>query len=330
MHVLVTGADDIWGYLTAERVLQTPTLKNSSGIASPVESLVLVVHNKPYEPTIEEDPRVKVVRGDIADKAGIEKIILENNIDSVFHFETVTRDRDDGEDDFDGMINVNIFGSMNILEALRKAENKAKLVFCSSCSVFQDGITEAVSPATRRLPSSTYGATKTVVEILIANYTDRGFVDGRSSVLPMCVSWRPTAANTDFMHDVFKAPFDGKDIEIALKPDTRLFFNGFYSDIDNLIETHDIDSAALGEDRSLIQPGITVSIQEMVEAFQRIASVRGITLGEVVEKLDPEKQAGFDVYNKLTDFDRALGFGLSHEDLDTIVTRYLDAYLALS
>jgi hypothetical protein len=68
----------------------------------------------------------------------------------------------------------------------------------------------------------------------------------------------------------------------------------------------------------------------MVEAFQRIASVRGITLGEVVEKLDPEKQAGFDVYNKLTDFDRALGFGLSHEDLDTIVTRYLDAYLALS
>ena len=49
-----------------------------------------------------------------------------------------------------------------------------------------------------------------------------------------------------------------------------------------------------------------------------------------MEKLDPEKQAGFDVYNKLTDFDRALGFGLSHEDLDTIVTRYLDAYLALS
>ena len=330
MHVLVTGADDIWGYLTAERILQTPTLKNVSGVDSPVESLVLVVHDKPYEPAIEEDPRVKVVHGDIAKKDEIEKIILDNKIDSVFHFETVTRDRGDGEDDFDGMINVNIFGSMNILEALRKADNKAKIVFCSSCSVFQDNISEAVSPSTRRLPSSTYGTTKTVVELLIANYTARGFVDGRNSVLPMCVSWRPTAANTDFMHDVFKAPFDGHDIEITLKPDTRLFFNGFYSDIKNLIETHDIDSEALGEDRSLLQPGITVSVQEMIEAFQRIGSSRGISIGKVVEKLNPEKQAEFDVYNKLTNFDRALEFGLSHEDLDTIVTRYLDAYLALS
>ena len=179
------------------------------------------------------------------------------------------------------------------------------------------------------MPSSTYGTTKTVVELLIANYTARGFVDGRNSVLPMCVSWRPTAANTDFMHDVFKAPFDGNDIEISLKPDTHLFFNGYYTDINNLIETHNIDKDALGEDRSLLQPGITVSLEEMIDAFRRIGNARGITVGNVVEKFNPEKQAEFDVYNKQADFTRALDFGLSHEDLDAIVTRYLDAYLAL-
>ena len=329
MHVLVTGADDIWGCLTAERILERSTLKNSAGADSQVQLVVLVVHERLCESLIASDPRVKVVKGDIANKDEIQRIILDNRINSVFHFETVTRDRGTGEDDFDGMMNVNIFGSLNILEACRRTGYKPRIVFCSSCSVFQDYIKEAVSPATRRMPSSTYGTTKAVVELLIANYTTRGFVDGRNSILPMCVSWRPTAANTDFIHDVFRAPFTGKDLVITLKPDTRLFFNGYYTCIDNLIETHDIDSESLGDDRSLLQPGINASLEEIIDSFRRIGATNGITVGNVIENFDPEKQAAFDAYNKLTNFDRALEFNLSHEDLDSIVSRYLDAYLHL-
>ena len=289
MNVLVTGADDIWGYLTAERILQVAALKNTAGNEKTVESVVLVVHDSPYESAISADPRVKIVNGNITDKAQIEEIIRDNNIESIFHFETVTRDRGDGEDDFDGMIRVNIFGSLNILEACRKTGRTPKLVFCSSCSVFQDGIEECVSPSTRRLPSSTYGTTKTVVELLIANYSARKFVDGRNSVLPMCVSWRPTRANTDFMHDVFKAPFDGNDIDTCLAPDTRLFFNGFHTCIDNLIETHNLNSELLGEDRSLLQPGITASLAEMVDAFQRIGADRGVSVGNIAVQPNAEK-----------------------------------------
>ena len=329
MHVLVTGADDIWGYLTTERILQTPALKDASGVNSPIESVVLVVHNKPYDSAIESDPRVKVVNGDIVNKDEIEAIIIDNRLDSVFHFETVTRDRGDGENDFDGMIRVNIFGSLNILEACRKSGRRPKIVFCSSCSVFQDNIEEAVSASTRRMPSSTYGTTKAIVELLIANYTARGIIDGRSSVLPMCVSWRPSTANTEFMHNVFKAPFDGQDLVITLEPDTTLFFNGYYTCINNLIETHEIDSDALGEDRSLLQPGISVSVEEMINVFRRIGTARGINIGQVVKKFNPEIQAEFNAYNKKTDFSRALSYGLSHEDLNMVVKRYLDAYLAL-
>lgn len=330
MNVLVTGADEVWGYLTAERILQAETLTNSKGERETVDSLVLIIHEKPYLSEITEDSRVKTVVGDISDKESVTPIILDNNIDSIFHFETVTRDRGNGENDFDGMIQVNVFGSLNILEACRASGRNPKLVFCSSCSVFQDGIRTAVCAETRRMPSSTYGTTKAIVELLVANYTKRGFVDGRNSILPMCVSWKPIGANGDFMHEVYHTPFDGKDVEVIIKPDTELFFNGYYTCIENLIETHEIPSEELGEDRSVLQPGITVSLNEMMDMFQKIGKERGITVGRIVEKFIPEKQEEFDAYNKKTDFSRAKQFGFSNENLEMIVRRYLNAYLKMN
>jgi nucleoside-diphosphate-sugar epimerase len=329
MRVLVTGADYVWGYLTAEAVLATPALKNSAGVAEPIESVVLVVHDRPWDPAIERDARLKWVKGDIAKRAEIEAIIADHRIGSIMHFETVTRDYGPGEDDFWGMMRVNALGTLNILESCRAMGNRPKLVFCSSSSVFEDGIRETVSEQTRRMPTSTYGTTKAIAELLINNYAERGYVDGRSAILPMCVSWRPYRRNAEFLHEVLDQPLNGKEIRLALRADTRLYFNGYLTCIRNLIELHEIDGQALGRDRSMLQPGIAHTITEMIDAFRRTATRKNLKIGPVVNAFDAEKQAEFDVYNKDANTQRARQFKLSTESLDSIVQRYCDDYLAL-
>ncbi len=327
MRALVTGADDVWGQLVAEAVLAAPSLRDSCGNEQPVEALVLMVHDEPWDRDIEADPRVSVVRGDIARREDVQDAFAAGAIDSIVHFETVTRDRGAGEDDFGGMIRTNVLGSMHLLESCRAQGRAPKFVFCSSCSVFRDGLLEPVSEQTPRAPSSTYGTTKTIVELLVANYTARGFVDGRSSILPMCVSWRPDRRSGEFLHDVFDEPFSGAEIVLPIRRETRVFFNGWHTCIANLLELHDVDTGMLGDNRSVLQPGVSATVAEILDAFARAAQSRGLTLGPVVERPRPEIQRKIDAYNKFADASRARALGLSSEDLDTLVERYLDAYL---
>jgi nucleoside-diphosphate-sugar epimerase len=329
MHVLVTGADHVWGYLTAEAVLATSTLKNSAGIPEKVESVVLVVHDRPWDRAIESDTRLKWVHGDIAERSQIEAIIKDNNIGSIFHFETVTRDYGPGEDDFGGMLRTNALGTLNILESCRAVGNNPKLVFCSSSSVFEDGFKGAVTEDMRRLPTSTYGTTKAICELLVNNYAVRGYVDGRSAILPMCVSWRPYRRNAEFLHEVLNEPLNGMEISISLRPDTLLYFNGYLTCIQNLIELHEIDGGLLGNDRSMLQPGIAATITEMIDAFRKVGRRKNLQIGPVVPVFSPEKQEEYDAYNKDANTARAQKFRLSSESLEAIVQRYCDDYLAL-
>lgn len=329
MNVLVTGADDVWGYLTVKQILSAGTLKNSKNEIRPVEKVVLVCHQGPYLPDILEEERVKVVIGSIADASSIRPIILDNEIDSVFHFETLVSDRGEGENAFEDMLNVNLIGSLNILRACKDSGRCPKVVFCASCSVFADHLGIPAREDLRRMPASTYGSTKACVELLIANFTRRGFVDGRNSLLPMCVSWMPTPPNTDFMHQVFFSPFDGADVVTPLRADTRLWFNGYYTDILNLIETHDIPSELLGDDRSIIQPGISATVREIYEMFVKVGEEEGVKVGKLIEQFDPAVQESLDVFCKSADVSRAESFGLTNDDLETVVRRYLRDYQAL-
>lgn len=329
MNVLVTGADDIWGYLTAEFILRRGALKNTNDVRCPVERVILLCHKGPYLADLLQDTRCEVVLGSITEAADTEAVILDNMIDSVFHFETLVSDRGDGENAFDEMLKVNIQGSLNLMNACKKTGRMPKMVFCASSSVFREHSAEPVSEKSRRFPATTYGTTKACVELLLSDFTRRGYLDGRSSLLPMCVSWKPTNQNTDFMNHVFQAPFDGNDVVTPLHPETRLYFNGYYSDILNLMETHDIPSAELGEERSLIQPGISCTVQEMYDMFVKVGAREGCSVGKLVENWNADMQRELDGFCKYADYTRAVRFGLTQETLEQVVTRYLHDYLAL-
>lgn len=332
MRVLVTGADEVWGQLTAEAVLAAPTLRDSTGKHREVESVLLAVHDAPWDPAIADDPRVEVVQADIADHEQILSVVSAHATDSILHFETVTRDRGAGDDDFDAMLRVNLGGSLNLLDACRRRSldgRPPKLVFCSSLSVFADGTSETISDVTRRLPTSSYGTTKAAVELLIMDFSQRGYVDGRSSVLPMCVSWRPDQRGQDFLHMAFQTPFDGKPIPLRLRRDTPIWLNGYTTCIANLLELHDVDADRLDRSRALLQPGVRTTVGEMLSAFAEVAAHHRIQLGPVIDDLEPAVQHHFDGYPDSVDASKALALGLSSDDLEGIVERYLTAYTLL-
>lgn len=329
MNVLVTGADDVWGYLTAEQILRRGQLRNSAGVLCPVERVILLCRRSVYLPDILQDDRVEAVFGSITDAACTDAVVAGYEIDSVFHFETLVCDRGAGESAFDEMLEVNLQGSLHLMQACRRSGRVPKMIFCASCSVFPDFCAGPVSETKRRLPSTTYGSTKACVELLLADFTRRGFLDGRSSLLPMCVSWKPTPPDMDFMNNVFCTPFDGGDVVTPLHPDTRLYFNGYYSGILNLIETHDLPSETLGGDRSLIQPGLSCTVREIYDMFVQAGAREGVPVGRLVEQWDPAAQRGLDGFCKYADFSRAASFGLTQETLEQVVTRYLHDYLAL-
>lgn len=290
----------------------------------------MFVHEAPWDSWILGDPRVRLVRGSVASRADVQRVFDEGPIASVLNFETVTRDRGSGEDDFDGMLRVNTFGSLNLLEACRTQPQPVKFMFCSSCSVFRDHLPDPVSEATRRAPSSTYGTTKAMVELLLANYSARGFVDARASILPMCVSWRPDRRSREFLHDIIDDPYGSEPIVLGVDPDTRVFFNGWEVCIRNLLETHELPDVALGEERTLLQSGVSVTVREMLAALREAGEPHGLRLAEVQEAPDPETQAKVDAYNKYADFSLGRSLGLSQESLSQLAQGYAREYARLS
>ena len=322
--VLVTGADDVWGSLTAEAVLRAGELAAPGGGSAAVGHLVLTVHDSPWSASLARDPRVTLVDGKISDEQFVEGLFASTRVDSVFHFETVTRDRGSGERDFDAMLNTNLMGSLHLLESARLHSPGARFVFCSSCSVFADNLgSQVVSDDTRRLPSATYGTTKAAVELLINDYARRGYVDGRSSILPMCVSWRPDERSVEFLHGVFECPFADREEIVGLEPEVQLWLNGYSTCIANLLELHDVDGWVLGDDRGVLQPGVKISVAEMIDTFKRVGEDEHAPVARFSFRPDANLQQEFQQYPKHVEPRRASALGLSSEDFEALVRRYL-------
>lgn len=324
LTVLVTGADDVWGSLTAEAVLRAGELAKQGGGSAEVARVVLPVHDSPWSADLARDPRVTLANGRITDKEFVGGLFASSRIDSVFHFETVTRDRGSGERDFDAMLNTNLMGSLHLLESARLHSPGARFVFCSSCSVFADDLgSQVVSDDTRRLPSATYGTTKAAVELLINDYARRGYVDGRSSILPMCVSWRPDKRSVEFLHGVFECPFADREEVVGLEPEVQLWLNGYSTCIANLLELHDVNGEVLGDDRGVLQPGVTISVAEMIDTFRRVGEDERVPVAQFSFQPDAGLQREFEQYPKHVEPRRASALGLSSEDFEALARRYL-------
>src|SRR4051795_2100595 len=209
MKVVVTGGTGFLGAKLVRRLVQVGALADSEGRASEIQRIV-ACDVAPAGPAMVKDARVEVRVGDFSTPQGLAQVI-DGDVDLVFHLAGVVSGG--AEADFDLGMKVNLDGSRNLLEALRRTGRRPRIVFTSSVAVYGGDMPAVVHDDTHLTPQSSYGMQKAAVELLINDYSRKGFVDGRAGRLPTTVvrAGRPNAAASSFASGIIREPLDGED-----------------------------------------------------------------------------------------------------------------------
>lgn len=328
MKVVITGGTGFIGQRLAQELLRRGGLTAPSGSQEPIDELLLFDVAVPPQAPSWADARVQLRSGDISDPAQVAALIDRDDI-SVFHLASVVSGG--GEKDFDLAMRVNLTGGLNVFEACRARASQPRLVFASSIAVFGGaGMAAVVGDHAKQTPQTTYGTTKAICELLVNDYTRKGFFDGRSARLPTAIvrPGKPNAAASSFASGLFREPLNGETCEIPVAEETIMPLLGYRSIVGGIIALHEAEAAALGDDRAVSLPSFTVTVRDMIAALERVAARRGRPLGEIVFKPDPFIQQICDGWPQDASFARATRLGLPLDDsLDAIVENYIEDYL---
>ncbi len=267
MHVLITGGAGFLGVRLAKQLLLRGTLAGIGNAQQAIDQITLL---DVVPATSIDDPRVRMVAGDIADPRTIAEAFGPQTL-SVFHLAAVVSSQ--AEADFDLGMKVNFDATRLLLERARALGKGPRVVFTSSVAVFGGTLPDCVVDTTAATPQSSYGTQKAMGELLIADYSRRGFIDGRALRMPT-VSVRPGAPNkaaSSFASGIIREPLNGHDAVCPVAPETVMWLVSPRTAVDNLIHGHEVGGTALAASRVLNLPGLSVSVGEMVAALQRAA-----------------------------------------------------------
>ncbi len=324
MRVVITGGCGFLGGVLARRLLSLASLTGPSGEPEPIDEVVLLdVASAPRAPV--DEPRVKTVIGDVADPALLRSVVDRDDL-SLFHLASMVSAG--AEADFDGAMRVNLDGCRAVLEACRARASRPRVVFTSSIAAFGgEAVRGAVSGASKLTPETTYGTTKAICELLVNDYTRKGYLDGRSARLPTVVirPGRPNAAASSWVSGILREPLNGEPSVLPVEPTTGVPVSGYRTVVENLLRLHELDGALLGNDRAVSLPALNVSAGEMLEALRGVAGRR---LGEVRIDPDPEIVAFFARWAQRSEFARATRLGLRVDaGLASVLGEYVEDFL---
>lgn len=217
-----------------------------------------------------DDARVRVVTGDLSDPAVLAQAI-DRDTGAIFHLAAVVSGQ--AEADFDLGMRVNLDASRALLETCRRIGHAPRVVFTSSVAVYGGELPPVVQDDTALNPQSSYGVQKAIGELLLSDYSRRGFVDGRVLRLPT-ISVRPgkpNAAASSFASGIIREPLSGIAANCPVAPDTALWLLSPRGAIQALVNGIELDGARLGNRRVVNLPGLSVTAAQMVEALRRVA-----------------------------------------------------------
>ena len=319
MRVLITGAAGMVGRKLTERLVKDGRLAGR-----PITTLDLsdvVPPTAPQVPGIKARPRA----GDIS-MPGIAEALIEKKPSVVFHLAGIVSG--ESESNFELGYRVNLDGTRALFDAIRLSGHNPRVVFTSSIAVFGAPFPEVIHDDFQQVPLTSYGTQKLISELLLNDYSRRGFFDGIGIRLPTLVV-RPGKANkaaSSFFSGIIREPLNGQE---ALLPVPRSVVHTHASPrsaVNFLIHAAEIEGAKVGTRRNITMPGVGVTVEEQIDALRRIA-------GEDVVKLireEPDEAVWKIVQNWPTRFDtsraRELGF-TAEQSFDEIVKGYIEEEL---
>jgi nucleoside-diphosphate-sugar epimerase len=322
MEVLITGGAGFLGSKLARQLLARGTLAGPSGQPEKISRITLLdqVAAQGFD-----DPRIAIMTGDAADAAVIAKA-LTPSVQSVFHLAAVVSG--EAESDFDLGMRINLDATRILLEQARKNGNRPRVVFTSSVAVFGGDLPPKVLDTTPATPQGSYGAQKAMCELMVTDYSRKGFVDGRSLRLPT-VTVRPGKANkaaSSFASGIIREPLNGVVSICPVPPDTKVWALSPRSTVHNLIHAHELESAAFGTAGAVNLPGLTTTVGEMVAAMGRVAGAETMKLVEWKE--DPAILKLVRTWPGDFVTARAVKMGFVHDaNFDEVVKAYMEEEL---
>jgi len=319
MKVVITGGGGFLGKKLARRILQQGTLADADGKQQKVNELLLFDVAKASGPGL-DDPRVRAMAGDIADRATVRSIM--QGASTVFHFAAVVSAG--AEADFDLGYRVNLDGTRNVLEACRELGTQPRVVFTSSLAAYGGDLPPAVTDDTPLTPQTSYGAQKSIGEFLVRDYTRKGFLRGTAVRLPtICVrTGLPNKAASTWASSVVREPLTGVDVVCPVTPETIMVVLSPRKTVDAFLRLHDLPADAFGPGRTLLLNGINVTARQLEQAVGRHAGNRKV--GKVTWQHDPAIQKICDGWPQGIDSKRARSLGFeTDKDLDEVVRNFI-------
>lgn len=218
-----------------------------------------------------KDPRIDYIEADFSEDVSLLPI-LQQQPDVIFHLAAIVSG--EAEKNFELGMKVNFHASLQLLEMCRKLGLNPRIVFASSCGVFGGDVSKVITDETDPKPRSSYGTQKAMVELLMNDYSRRGFVDARNLRLPTITvrPGKPNAATSSFVSGIIREPLHGKKATYPVPQETACWVQSPKRVIQNFIHAANIDEKNIGNDRTINLPGLTVSVQEMVETLGHLTN----------------------------------------------------------
>jgi D-erythronate 2-dehydrogenase len=266
MHILITGAAGMIGRKLTERLVVDRAIGGR-----PVDKLTLIDIVAPARPAGFSD-HVKTRAADLNEPGVAEKAIAERP-ELIFHLAGVVSG--EAELDLEKGYRVNLDGSRALLEAIRAAGDgyKPRVVFTSSMAVFGAPFPDAIPDDFHLTPLTSYGTQKAMVELLLADYTRRGILEGVGIRLPSIVvrPGKPNKAASSFFSGIIREPLAGQEAILPVKETVVHTHATPRAAVGFVVHAANLDRAKLGERINLNMPGVTCTVGEQIEALRRVA-----------------------------------------------------------
>jgi nucleoside-diphosphate-sugar epimerase len=227
------------------------------------------------------DGKTTVLAGDFSSETEIQKLV-DLRPDVIFHLAAIVSG--EAEQDFEKGYRINMDGMRLLLEAIRIAHGadgyKPRLVFTSSIAVYGTPFPTSIPDDFFLTPLTSYGTQKAICELLLADYSRKGFVDGVGIRLPtICVRpGKPNKAASGFFSGIIREPLVGQEVILPVPDTVRHWHASPRSAVGFLIHAAEIDMAKLGGRPNLAMPGVSCTVGEQIEALRRAAGDNAVAL----------------------------------------------------
>jgi len=319
LHILVLGAAGMVGRKLVERLLRDGRLGKNDIAGMTLQDVVA-----PAKPGKTGFP-VDIVAGDFAVAGFAEKLVV-GRPDVIFHLAAIVSG--EAELDFDKGYRINLDGTRMLLDAIRLAGDsyKPRIVFTSSIAVFGAPFPDKIGDEFFNTPLLSYGTQKAIGELLLADYTRRGFMDGIGIRLPtVCIRpGLPNKAASGFFSNILREPLAGKEAVLPVSEQVRHWHATPRSAVGFLLHAATLDSAVVGARRNLTMPGLSATVGEQIAALKRVAGDK--VAARIRREPDPFIMGIVDGWPRDFDPKRALGLGFTtaEKTFDDIIRIHIE------